>query len=134
RRTPRSTSPASADQSAAVDTEQLTLDADPGPEPLHPRLTLDAIAAARNAVDDLEPEFDEPDPDADGDVEIWSVARTITDRGFSRLPVGQVAEILTLADQSWTPAGIGNEVGVPTSAVTRVLDAVVKVRRPFAVS
>ncbi|MET7768740.1 hypothetical protein [Nocardia sp. NPDC005366] len=120
--------------SAATDSEQLTLDADPGPEPRHPRITLDAIAAAREAVEQVErAELDEPDAELDGDVEIWSVARAIIDRGLSRLPVAQIADILTLADQSWTPAGIGNEVGVPTSTVARVLDAVTKVRRPHAV-
>jgi hypothetical protein len=48
--------------------------------------------------------------------------------------VEQLAEILTLADQSWTPIGIGNEVGVPRAVVSRALESARKVRRPYAVS
>ncbi|MEV0293148.1 hypothetical protein [Nocardia sp. NPDC050710] len=117
----------------APDIDQLALDEDPGPEPRHPRITLDAIAAARNAVEEFEAaEIPDASIEPDGDVEIWSVARGIADRGLSRIPVEQIAEILTLADQSWTPAGIGNEVGVPTSTVARVIDSARKVRRPYA--
>ncbi|WP_227998453.1 hypothetical protein [Nocardia australiensis] len=68
------------------------------------------------------------------DVEVWAAAREIAERGLSTLPVEQLAEILTLADQSWTPLGIGSEVGLPRSSVARVLDSARKVRRPYAVS
>ncbi|MFD6464064.1 hypothetical protein, partial [Streptomyces roseolus] len=112
--------------------EQLTLDADPGPEPRHPRITLDAIAAAREAVGNpVEPEpMIEPDEE-DG---VWAVARAIIERRVSKLPVAQVAEILTLADQSMTPTGIGSEVGIPSAAVTRILEAARKLRNPYAVA
>ncbi|MGN2641658.1 hypothetical protein ACTD5D_36945 [Nocardia takedensis] len=131
-RPPRRTESVAAPAAKTADInpdDQLTLTADPGPEPRHPRITLDAIAAAREAVEEIERAEDlDVDIDGDGDVEIWSVARAITERGYSRLPVAQVAEVLTLADQSWTPPGIGNEVGVPTAAVARILDSVAKVR------
>lgn len=69
--------------------------------------TVQALSA-----DSLVSETDEIVAELD-DVEVWAVAREIADRGLSTLPVEQVAEILTLADQSWTPMGIGNEVGLP---------------------
>ncbi|MFE7796338.1 hypothetical protein [Nocardia sp. NPDC057440] len=68
------------------------------------------------------------------DVEVWAVAREIAERGLSTLPVEQLAEILILADQSWTETGIGNEVGLSRAAVSRVLESARKVRRPYAVS
>ncbi|WP_147471619.1 hypothetical protein [Nocardia stercoris] len=66
-------------------------------------------------------------------VEVWAVAREISERGLSGLPVDQLAEILTLADQSWTPAGIGAEVGMSGSAVLRILEAARRLR-PHAIS
>ncbi|WP_194817311.1 hypothetical protein [Nocardia sp. XZ_19_385] len=112
--------------------EQLTLDADPGPEPRHPRITLDAIAAARDAVEETLDTAPIVEPDeVDG---VWAVARAIIERRVSKLPVEQVAEILTLADQSLTPSGIGNEVGISSAAVSRILDAARKLRNPYAVA
>ncbi|MFC9892497.1 hypothetical protein ACFVMC_02270 [Nocardia sp. NPDC127579] len=110
--------------------EQLTLDADPGPEPRHPRITLDAIAAAREAVGGVE----EPPVDPDEEDGVWAVARAIVERRIAKAPVGQVAEILTLADQSWTPIGIGSELGLSSAAVTRILEAARKLRHPYVLA
>lgn len=68
------------------------------------------------------------------DVEIWAVARAISDGGLSALPVEQLAEILTLTDQSWTPTSIGTEVGLPRTAVAQVLESARKIQRPYAIS
>jgi hypothetical protein len=68
------------------------------------------------------------------DVEVWSVARAIAGRGLSVIPVEQLAEILMLADQSWTPTSIGAEVGLSRSAIAQVLEFARKVRRPYAIS
>ncbi|MEV6273988.1 hypothetical protein [Nocardia sp. NPDC051832] len=112
--------------------EQLTLDDDPGPEPRHPRITLDAIAAARDAVEETLDSIPVIEPDeVDG---VRAVARAIIERRMSKLPVEQVAEILTLADQSWTPSGIGSEIGIPSAAVSRILDAARKLRNPYAIA
>ncbi|MFX0580655.1 hypothetical protein [Nocardia nepalensis] len=68
------------------------------------------------------------------DVEVWSVARAIAGRGLSVIPVEQLAEILMLADQSWTPTSIGAEVGLSRTAIAQVLEFARKVRRPYAIS
>ncbi|WP_460745736.1 hypothetical protein [Nocardia goodfellowii] len=112
--------------------EQLTLDDDPGPEPRHPRITLDAIAAARAAVENAPEPLPIVEPDEEDGV--WAVARAIIERRMSKLPVEQVAEILTLADQSWTPTGIGSEVGISSVAVSRILEAARKLRNPYALA
>ncbi|MEV0762904.1 hypothetical protein [Nocardia sp. NPDC050435] len=112
--------------------EQLTLEADPGPEPRHPRITLDAIAAAREAVEN--PVDEMALIEADEEDGVWAVARAIIERRVSKLPVDQVAEILTLADQSWTPMGIGSEVGISSAAVNRILEAARKLRYPYALA
>ncbi|MEV0252318.1 hypothetical protein AB0H76_37420 [Nocardia sp. NPDC050712] len=111
--------------------EQLTLDTDIGPEPRHPRITLDAIAAAREAVETVGPA---PTIEPDTEDGVWAIARAIIDRRMSKLPVDQVAEILTLADQSWTPIGIGSEVGISSSAVTRILEAARKLHHPYVLA
>ncbi|MEV2218842.1 hypothetical protein AB0E01_03055 [Nocardia vinacea] len=68
------------------------------------------------------------------DVEVWSVARAIAGRGLSVIPVEQLAEILMLADQSWTPTSIGAEVGLSRTAIAQVLEFARRVRRPYAIS
>ncbi|WP_068056847.1 hypothetical protein [Nocardia xishanensis] len=111
--------------------EQLTLE--PEPEPQRPRSTEIVLATQRaiaeeDADDDL---GQEPDSAED---EVRLVARNIAEQGLSKLPVEQIADILTLADQSWSSAGIAKEVGVSGSAVARVIDSAHKVRRPYATS
>ncbi|MQY24910.1 hypothetical protein [Nocardia aurantia] len=78
-------------------------------------------------ADTLYSDSDDFDTDI-AEVEIWSVARDISNRGMSRLPVEQLVEILTFADQSWTPAAIGAEVGMSGSAVLRILEAARRLR------
>ncbi|MBF6327594.1 hypothetical protein [Nocardia transvalensis] len=103
--------------------------------------TLDAIdRAAQLALDDV---TDEPEPPIDDnddiaaeldDVEVWAVAREISERGMSKLPVEQLAEVLTLADESWTPAAIGASIGLPGSRILGILEAARRIRRPYAIS
>lgn len=109
--------------------EQLTLE--PEPEPLRPRSTEIILATQRAiAEEDAEDDFDQ-EPDSAED-EVRMVARSIAEQGLSKLPIEQIADILTLADQSWSGTGIAKEVGVSSSAVARVIDSAHKVRRPYA--
>ncbi|MFF0530665.1 hypothetical protein ACFYT3_19985 [Nocardia amikacinitolerans] len=109
--------------------EQLTLE--PEPEPLRPRSTEIILATQRAiAEEDVEDDFDQ-EPDSAED-EVRMVARSIAEQGLSKLPIEQIADILTLADQSWSGTGIAKEVGVSSSAVARVIDSAHKVRRPYA--
>lgn len=84
---------------------------------------------------DLERELADVDPVADesGDAAIWSVAREIRRRGLSKLSVDQLAEILTLTDESWTPAAIGAAVGLPGSRVLGILETARRISLPVAV-
>ncbi|MFQ6324665.1 hypothetical protein ACLMAL_00815 [Nocardia sp. CWNU-33] len=127
---------AEADRSGPQLRAESTTDAEPSiTGDLPRRNSVDVINETVQALsaDSLVSESDEIVAELD-DVEVWAVAREIADRGLSTLPVEQLAEILTLADQSWTPMGIGNEVGLPRAVVSRVLDSARKVRRPYAVS
>ncbi|QIS08901.1 hypothetical protein [Nocardia arthritidis] len=92
------------------------------------REAAEAISAEELVADEqlIEPEND--------DAGIWAVARAIVGRGLSQMPVEQLAEILTLADQSWTPTSIGAEVGLSRTAIAQVLECARKVRRPYAIS
>lgn len=67
-------------------------------------------------------------------VGVWAVAREISERRLSKLPVEQLAEILALADESWTPAAIGASIGLPGSRILGILEAARRIRRPYAVS
>ncbi|MGV9823029.1 hypothetical protein [Nocardia xishanensis] len=112
--------------------EQLTLE--PEPEPQRPRST-EIILATQRAIAEEDADDDDlgQEPDSAED-EVRLVARNIAEQGLSKLPVEQIADILTLADQSWSSAGIAKEVGVSGSAVARVIDSAHKVRRPYATS
>lgn len=105
--------------------EQLTLE----PEPELPRSTEIILATERTLADENDTPDLEPDTAED---EVRLVARAIADQRRSTLPLDQIAEILTLADQSWPTPGIAKEVGVSTSAVTRVIEAAHKIGRPYA--
>ncbi|RBO88970.1 hypothetical protein [Nocardia puris] len=105
--------------------EQLTLE----PEPELPRSTEIILATERALTDENDAPDLEPDTAED---EVRLVARAIADQRRSTLPLDQIAEILTLADQSWPTPGIAKEVGVSTSAVTRVIEAAHKIGRPYA--
>ncbi|MEU6561222.1 hypothetical protein [Nocardia nova] len=112
---------------------------------------LDALAddsptpEPESDVPDIDDEFDSADIEArealadeqagteGGDVAIWSVAREIRKRGLSKLPVEQLAEILTLTDESWTPAAIGAEVGLPGSRILGILETARRISMPLAV-
>ncbi|ATL65688.1 hypothetical protein [Nocardia terpenica] len=69
----------------------------------------------------------------DAEVEMWAVAREISERKLSKLPVEQLVEVLTLADESWTPAAIGAAIGLPGSRILGILEAARRLR-PYAVS
>ncbi|WP_024800466.1 hypothetical protein [Nocardia sp. BMG51109] len=85
----------------------------------------DSVDAGTSAAD-LAAEID--------NVGVWAVAREISERRLSKLPVEQLAEILTLADESWTPAAIGASIGLPGSRILGILDAARRIRLPYAVS
>ncbi|MFJ1458239.1 hypothetical protein [Nocardia sp. N2S4-5] len=97
------------------------------------------------AVTEAEPEAVEEDSTGPGataadlaaeidNVGVWAVAREISERRLSKLPVEQLAEILALADESWTPAAIGASIGLPGSRILGILEAARRIRRPYAVS
>ncbi|KZM69115.1 hypothetical protein [Nocardia terpenica] len=69
----------------------------------------------------------------DAEVEVRAVAREISERKLSKLPVEQLVEVLTLADESWTPAAIGAAIGLPGSRILGILEAARRLR-PYAVS
>jgi hypothetical protein len=117
----------------AVDRAQLTLD----------HAAADLRSGSRgHALPQTGPErpsADDPQPSLDiaaeiDDVEVWAVAKEISARGLSKLPVEQLAEVLTLADESWTPAAIGASIGLPGSRVLGILEAARRIRRPYAIS
>ncbi|MGQ4618143.1 hypothetical protein [Nocardia sp. R7R-8] len=114
------------DHSTDAESEQLALEETP--EPSHPRVEPMPILDT-DEDDELPTEPEEADTDDD---EISAIARAITGRRLSALPIEEVREILTLADQGGSPPAIANELGVPRSAVTRVLDSAIKVHRPYA--
>lgn len=71
--------------------------------------------------------------DETGEVAIRSVAHEIRRRGLSKLSVDQLAEILTLTDESWTPAAIGAAIGLPGSRILGILEAARRISMPVAV-
>ncbi|MQY23097.1 hypothetical protein [Nocardia macrotermitis] len=99
----------------------------PVPEPEPPANHRD-VTEAHDGWDD----GDEIDPDSD-ETGVWAVAREISARRLSKLPVEQLAEVLTLADESWTPAAIGASIGLPGSRVLGILEAARRLARPYAV-
>ncbi|BDT94219.1 hypothetical protein IFM12275_41950 [Nocardia sputorum] len=116
------------DRSADTESEQLALEE--APEPSRPRVEPIPVPEADDDDDDEFPtEPEEADTDDD---EISAIARAITGRRLSHLPIEEVREILTLADQGGSTPAIANELGLPRSAVTRVLDSALKVHRPYA--
>ncbi|WP_280252879.1 hypothetical protein [Nocardia abscessus] len=117
-----------ADRSADAESEQLALEE----APEHARPRAEALPIL-DAEDDEDDEFAEPEEAATDDDEISALARAITGRRLSNLPIEEVREILTLADQGGSTPAIANELGVSRSAVTRVLDSAIKVHRPYAV-
>ncbi|WP_280333322.1 hypothetical protein [Nocardia wallacei] len=114
---------------------QLALD-EPAPIDVtkyrHPFAVTDNEAVEEDSTDtrataaDLAAEID--------NVGVWAVAREISERRLSKLPVEQLAEILALADESWTPAAIGASIGLPGSRILGILEAARRIRRPYAVS
>ncbi|WP_174185917.1 hypothetical protein [Nocardia barduliensis] len=124
----KSLSAEQSDRSADAESEQLALEETP--EPVYPRVEPTPILDADDEDDDEFPtEPEEADTDDD---EISAIARAITNRRLSNLPIEEVREILTLADQGGSTPAIANELGVSRSAVTRVLDSAIKVHRPYA--
>jgi hypothetical protein len=116
------------DHSADAESEQLALEETP--EPSRPRVEPMPILDTHDDEDDeIATEPEEADTDDD---EISAIARAIIDRRLSDLPIEEIREILTLADQGGSTFAIANELGVSHSAITRVLDSAIKVHRPYA--
>ncbi|WP_280336076.1 hypothetical protein [Nocardia wallacei] len=97
-----------------------------------PKLSDDVLAEldAANALATEPAVAETHDTAAVDDPDVWAVAAGITDRSLIDLPTEQLAEILTLADESWTPMMIGDRVGLPGSRVLAVLEAARRVRHP----
>ncbi len=144
---PHTSRPAAPAKNAAADTapERNGFGHRPAgdPDTAAPEDPADADADAEFDAPDLGDDEIEPenaDPVADehaeaegGDIAIWSVAREIRKRGMSKLPVEQLAEILTLTDESWTPAAIGAAVGLPGSRILGILETARRISFPLAV-
>ncbi|WP_406270208.1 hypothetical protein OH799_28270 [Nocardia sp. NBC_00881] len=120
-----------SDRSGAAEVEQLVLEEAAAPP--RPRLRSEPTPIIE-PEDDEETKIPAEVDEADTDDEISAIARAITGRRLSNLPVEEVREILTLADQGGTTPGIANELGVSRAAVTRVLDSAIKVHRPYAIT
>ncbi|MGQ4597181.1 hypothetical protein [Nocardia sp. R6R-6] len=118
------------ERSADAESEQLSLDESPEPTRPHLRAELKPIPDEDDENDEFPAENDEADTDDD---EISAIARAIAGRRMSNLPIEEVREILTLADQGGTTPAIANELGISRSAVTRVLDSAIRVHRPYLV-
>ncbi|WP_051024274.1 hypothetical protein [Nocardia aobensis] len=88
-------------------------------------VAVDSVAVDALAVGSAEDEA--------GEVAIRSVAHEIRRRGLSKLSVDQLAEILTLTDESWTPAAIGAAIGLPGSRILGILEAARRISMPVAV-
>ncbi len=116
---------------------QLSLDDAPVDAPQTRRRHPVSAPDLDDAHDDFDPEpsFDETEDFAAeiDDVEVWAVAREISERRLSKLPVEQLAEVLTLADESWTPAAIGASIGLPGSRILGILEAARRIRRLTAI-
>ncbi|MDR7171018.1 hypothetical protein J2W56_004777 [Nocardia kruczakiae] len=108
------------DEAEFADIESVTVDP----------VTVDPVAVDSPAVDS--PAVDSAE-DETGEVAIRSVAHEIRRRGLSKLSVDQLAEILTLTDESWTPAAIGAAIGLPGSRILGILEAARRISMPVAV-
>ncbi|WP_067464301.1 hypothetical protein [Nocardia amamiensis] len=128
----KSVSAEQGDRTTDAESEQLTLNE--SPEPMHPHLHAEPMPILdeddEDEDDELLTETDEADTNDD---EISAIARAITGRRLSNLPLEEVREILTLADQGGKTPAIANELGVSRAAVTRVLDSAIRVHRPYLV-
>ncbi|MEV5649175.1 hypothetical protein AB0L57_13060 [Nocardia sp. NPDC052254] len=140
---PRTTHPAAPATSTVADTASEPTDRGHRPVGnLGAAAAEDPADAESDAPDVVDDEFEPDDIDAvadehaqaeGSDIAIWSVARQIRERGLSKLPVEQLAEILTLTDESWTPAAIGAAVGLPGSRILGILETARRISLPLAV-
>ncbi|NKY48284.1 hypothetical protein [Nocardia cerradoensis] len=108
------------DEAEFADIESVAVDPMAGDS-----MAVDSMAVDSVAVDAAE--------DETGEVAIRSVAHEIRRRGLSKLSVDQLAEILTLTDESWTPAAIGAAIGLPGSRILGILEAARRISMPMAV-
>ncbi|MBU3067389.1 hypothetical protein KO481_38440 [Nocardia sp. NEAU-G5] len=108
----------------------------PTPNPVVPRPISHDFTAPRDDHDTPEPwdDTDEAPAEFDDGAEVWTVARELSERRLSKLPVEQLAEVLTLAEESWTPAAIGASIGLPGSRILGILEAARRLRGPYAIS
>ncbi|MFC8042725.1 hypothetical protein [Nocardia sp. NPDC057353] len=90
-----------------------------------------------SALTSNEPEASLPnhDPVIESDeAGAWAAAKTIVARGWSKVPVEQLAEILEMADRSRSAASIGAEMGLPRSVVDQAMQAAHKLSRTYAMT
>ncbi|MEV0356904.1 hypothetical protein AB0H71_12650 [Nocardia sp. NPDC050697] len=82
-----------------------------------------------------EPALPDHDPVIESDeAGAWAAAKTIVARGWSKVPVEQLAEILEMADRSRSAASIGAEMGLPRSVVDQAMQAAHKLSRTYAMT
>ncbi|UGT59935.1 hypothetical protein [Nocardia asteroides] len=82
-----------------------------------------------------EPALPDHDPVMESDeAGAWAAAKTIVARGWSKVPVEQLAEILEMADRSRSAASIGAEMGLPRSVVDQAMQAAHKLSRTYAMT
>ncbi|MFC8527867.1 hypothetical protein [Nocardia sp. NPDC057227] len=103
---------------------------EPAPAPTEPKELTSALTTN-------EPEPTLPDHDLvieSDEAGAWAAAKTIVARGWSQVPVEQLAEILEMADRSRSAASIGAEMGLPRSVVDQAMQAAHKLSRTYAMT
>ncbi|WP_067646929.1 hypothetical protein [Nocardia harenae] len=92
------------------------------------------LTSART-TNEPEPALPDHDPVIESDeAGAWAAAKTIVARGWSKVPVEQLAEILEMADRSRSAASIGAEMGLPRSVVDQAMQAAHKLSRSYAMT
>ncbi|MGK8520630.1 hypothetical protein ACRS6B_03285 [Nocardia asteroides] len=133
---PNATAPRAAKRGKSLPAERNDRSADPEGEQLALEEATEVSRPEPMPVLDVDEDEGlpaEPEEADTDDDEISAIARAITTRRLSSLPIEEVREILTLADQGGSTPAIANELGVSRAAVTRVLDSAIRVHRPYAV-
>lgn len=105
---------------------------DPTPAPTTPEPNELTSALTTNEPEQTLPDHD-PVIESD-EAGAWAAAKTIVARGWSKVPVEQLAEILEMADRSRSAASIGAEMGLPRSVVDQAMQAAHKLSRTYAMT
>ncbi|MFC3964517.1 hypothetical protein [Nocardia jiangsuensis] len=108
----------------------IETETEPTPPPTEPEELTSALTPS-----EPEPALPDHDPVMESDeAGAWAAAKTIVARGWSKVPVEQLAEILEMADRSRSAASIGAEMGLPRSVVDQAMQAAHKLSRTYAMT